>query len=117
MVLLEVAGQLEEWNKSFQGMMDLYVLLKSRPQREFTSVQLSRWYCLFFKMTKDIVSWPAECSFQKELVTRLHMLSALTIHYTTAHAQYSLLLAYRFMSKKSKSYFSLFYVLVAHLTN
>ena len=25
----------------------------------------------------------------KELVTQLHMLSALTIHYTTAHAQYS----------------------------
>ena len=32
------------------------------------------------------------CSFQKELVTQLHMLSALTIHYTTAHAQYSLYL-------------------------
>ena len=43
-------------------------------------------------------------------IGRLHMLSALSIHYTTA-------LAYRFMSKKSKSYFSLFYVLVAHLTN
>ena len=32
------------------------------------------------------------CSFQKELVTQLYMLSALTIHYTTAHAQYSLYL-------------------------
>ena len=67
-------------------------LVCTGPQREFTSVQSSRWYRLFFKMTKDIVFWPAECSFQKELVTQLHMLSELTIHYTTAHAQYSLYL-------------------------
>ena len=49
-------------------------------------------YLVSLHTTSLLIATDSRCSLQKELVTQLHMLSALTIHYTTAHAQYSLYL-------------------------